>query len=56
MLEAGESRRFGKRQLWIRIGAPWNLVARRGTRRLSLPQTVADVLVTPGGIRSLALG
>ncbi len=55
-LEPGESRRFADRQLWMRIGAPWNLVARRGGRRLSLPQTVASVLVTADRIRTLSLG
>jgi transcriptional regulator with XRE-family HTH domain len=50
-LEPGESRRFGAVELWMRIGAPWNLVARRGGRWLSLPQTVATVLLTAHGIR-----
>jgi hypothetical protein len=56
MLEPGESRRFGERRLWLRIGAPWNLVASRGGHLLSLPQGVASVLVTSGAIRTLALG
>jgi cytoskeleton protein RodZ len=56
MLDPGESRRFGKRRLWLRIGAPWNLVASRGGQRLSLPQGVATVLVTPDAVRTLALG
>jgi Helix-turn-helix domain/RodZ C-terminal domain len=54
-LEPGDSRRFGQRPLWLRIGAPWNLVASRGGRRLSLPQKVATVLVTARGIRTVAL-
>lgn len=54
-LEPGNSRRFGQGPLWIRIGAPWNLVASRGGRRLSLPQTVATVLVTASGMRTVAL-
>jgi Helix-turn-helix domain/RodZ C-terminal domain len=55
-LQQGESRRFRQRQLWMRIGAPWNLQASRGGRRLSLPQTVATVLVTAGRIRTVGLG
>lgn len=53
-LEPGNSRSFGQGPLWIRIGAPWNLVARRGGRRLSLPQTIATVLVTASGMRTVA--
>jgi hypothetical protein len=53
-LEPGESRRFADGPLWIRIGAPWNLEASLAGRRLSLPQTVANVVVTAMGIRRLA--
>jgi cytoskeleton protein RodZ len=53
-LERGESRAFVDQQLWIRIGAPWNLVASRAGRRLSLPPALANVLVTANGIRTLA--
>jgi RodZ C-terminal domain len=53
-LEPGDSHRFADGQLWIRIGAPWNLEASRAGRRLSLPQTVANVVVTASGIRTLA--
>lgn len=52
-LEPGDSRRFAAGPLWIRIGAPWNLEASRAGRRLSLPQTVANVVVTASGIRTL---
>ncbi len=55
-LEPGESRRFADGQLWIRIGAPWNLEASRAGRRLVLPQSVANVVVTASGIRTLATG
>jgi cytoskeleton protein RodZ len=55
-LEPGDSRRFADGQLWIRIGAPWNLEASLAGRRLSLPQTVANVVVTANGIRSPATG
>jgi hypothetical protein len=56
MLEPGQSRRFREQQLWMRIGAPWNLVARWGGRPLSLPQTVANVIVTAAGMRTLPTG
>jgi cytoskeleton protein RodZ len=52
-LEPGQSRRFRDRQLWVRIGAPWNLIVNRGGRRLSMPQTVATVLVTSSGVRTV---
>jgi Helix-turn-helix domain/RodZ C-terminal domain len=52
-LEPGDSRRLADGPLWIRIGAPWNLEASRAGRRLSLPQTVANVVVTASGIRTL---
>jgi cytoskeleton protein RodZ len=55
-LEPGDSRRFAYAPLWIRIGAPWNLEASRAGRRLVLPQTVANVVVTASGIRRLAIG
>jgi hypothetical protein len=55
-LEPGDSQRFADGQLWIRIGAPWNLEASLAGRRLSLPQTVTNVLVTANGIRSPATG
>jgi hypothetical protein len=52
-LAPGESRRFTVGRLWIRIGAPWNLEASLSGRRLSLPQTVANLLVRASGIRTL---
>jgi cytoskeleton protein RodZ len=55
-LQPGESHRFRERQLWIRIGAPWNLAASRGGRPFSLPHAVATVLVTGDGIRTVGLG
>jgi cytoskeleton protein RodZ len=54
VLEPGDSRRFGEGHVWMRIGAPWNLVASRAGRRLSLPPTVASVVVTVSGIRTVA--
>jgi hypothetical protein len=55
MLEPGESRRFADGPLWIRMGAPWNLEASLAGRRLPLPPTVANVVVTAMGIRRLAI-
>lgn len=55
-LQPGQWRRFAQGPLWIRIGAPWNLEIRRAGAPLSLPQTVADVLVTGTGVRTLATG
>jgi len=55
-LEPGNSHRFADGPLWIRIGAPWNLEASLAGRRLSLPQTVVNVVVTAGGIRTPATG
>ncbi len=43
-------------RLWIRIGAPWNLDASLAGRPLSLPQTVANLVVTASGIRAAATG
>jgi cytoskeletal protein RodZ len=55
-LQPGDSQRFADGQFWIRIGAPWNLEASLAGRRLSLPQTVANVVVTANGIRTPATG
>jgi cytoskeleton protein RodZ len=51
-LEQGESRRFADKHLWIRVGAPWNLKASLAGRPLSLPKTVANLVVTASGIRT----
>jgi hypothetical protein len=55
-IQPGDSQRFADGQLWIRIGAPWNLEASLAGRRLSLPQTFANVVVTANGIRTPATG
>jgi len=50
----GKTIRFGLRApVWMRIGAPWNLNATIGGRRVtaSLPSAIGDVLVTRGGLR-----
>jgi hypothetical protein len=49
-----QARRFRRRRLWVRVGAPWNLVVRAGRRRLALPiTTTGNVLVTAVGITSV---
>ena len=51
-LQPGQSARFGlRRQLWIRIGAPWNLDATIDHRPLTLPAKTGDVLATAAGLR-----
>jgi hypothetical protein len=52
-LQPGQTARFGlKKPVWIRLGAPWNLVAAIGGRSISaaLPSRTGNVLVTPRGI------
>jgi cytoskeleton protein RodZ len=55
-LQQGDWRRFPGAQLWIRIGAPWNLEAFRAQRRLSLPSELATVSVSARGVRTLPNG
>ena len=47
-LQPGERAQFAGTHLWIRIGAPWNLDATLDGKRVRLPTSVADVVVTPG--------
>jgi hypothetical protein len=49
-LEQGETARFGGTRIWIRLGAPWNLTARLNGKPVQLPQTIANVFVTPTGL------
>jgi cytoskeletal protein RodZ len=53
-LEPGDSVRFAGRRLWIRIGAPWNLAARLNGRPVRLPTSIANVVVTPTGVRTIS--
>jgi transcriptional regulator with XRE-family HTH domain len=50
ILEAGERARFVGRRLWIRLGAPWNLTATLNGKPISLPDRIANVIVTPRGV------
>jgi len=49
-LETGRLARFSGKRLWLRIGAPWNLVATLNGKVLTLPSALANVVVTPGGL------
>lgn len=55
-LQAGQSVSFAAPQLWIRLGAPWNLAASLNGRPVALPTTTASVVVTPAGVRTVAGG
>jgi hypothetical protein len=52
-LQAGQRAQFAGAHLWIRIGAPWNVDATLDGKPVQLPASLANVLVTPGGLRSL---
>jgi hypothetical protein len=52
-LQSGQSARFSGRQLWVRIGAPWNVDATLNGKAVQLPPQTGDVLVTPAAVRSL---
>jgi len=52
-LQPGERAQFAGSHLWIRIGAPWNLDATLNGKRVQLPTSIADVMVTPSALRSL---
>jgi transcriptional regulator with XRE-family HTH domain len=47
-LRAGERVRLHGRQVWLRVGAPRNLDARVGTRRIALPRRTGNLVVTTG--------
>jgi hypothetical protein len=52
ILSPGQSLRFTRRYLWIRVGAPWNLDARlNGTGIQSLRPDTGNLLVTPTGVQ-----
>jgi hypothetical protein len=51
LLQEGDSLRFVRRRLWVRIGAPWNLRARLNGRTVrDLPADTGNVLVTRTGV------
>ncbi len=51
-LEQGQTVRFSGPRLWIRVGAPWNLVATLNGKRVRLPGSLGNVIATPNGLRS----
>lgn len=52
LLHEGDSLRFARKRLWIRIGAPWNLDARlSGQPVKGLPANTGNVVVTSKGLR-----
>lgn len=53
-LQQGQTARFGlRKELWIRLGAPWNLTATIGGHPVAseLPHRLGDVLATAAGLR-----
>jgi hypothetical protein len=52
-LEPGGRTSFAGTRLWIRLGAPWNVDATLNGKRVALPSSVGDVMVTAGSVRSL---
>jgi Helix-turn-helix domain/Domain of unknown function (DUF4115) len=54
-LAAGRRLRFARRQLWVRVGAPWNLTVKAGGRHVPVPlRTTGNMLVTAAGARVTA--
>jgi hypothetical protein len=51
-LAQGQSVRFPGTRLWIRLGAPWNLDAMLNGKRVQLPGSIANVVVTPSRLVS----
>jgi cytoskeleton protein RodZ len=49
-LEPGQTVHFSGKRLWIRIGAPWNLSASVNGKAVTLPSTLANVVVTRSGL------
>jgi cytoskeleton protein RodZ len=51
-LREGDSLRFARTRLWVRMGAPWNLEARLNGRALrGLPAATGNVFITRAGVR-----
>jgi hypothetical protein len=49
-LEPGKTARFVGTRLWVRFGAPWNLVATLNGKPVTLPAALGDVVATPSGL------
>jgi hypothetical protein len=55
LLEQGQTLRFKKRKLWIRLGAPQNLTVRLNGKAVSrLPKETANVAVSAAGVGTLS--
>ena len=53
LLRQGETVRLRGKQLWVRLGAPWNLDARLNGKPVhELPPTTGNVLITRAGLQS----
>jgi transcriptional regulator with XRE-family HTH domain len=52
-LEQGDTAHFTRKQLWIRLGAPWNLTVQVNGRSASLPASTVpiNVVVTRAGVK-----
>lgn len=49
-LDPARTVRFSGKRLWIRIGAPWNLLATLNGKPMALPSALGNVMVTPSGL------
>jgi len=55
MLETGSTRRFLRRRIWARLGAPWNISLRVDHRRIAVPiDTIGNLMVGRSGARAVA--
>lgn len=50
-LEQDARLRLPVRQLWLRVGAPWNLDARLRGKPVELPNRIADLVVKPNAVQ-----
>jgi hypothetical protein len=48
-LKQGETVRFRATRLWIRLGAPWNVLATLNGKRVALPGSIGNVVATRTG-------
>jgi hypothetical protein len=55
-LEPGRTVHFVSKQLWMRLGAPWNVDAQLNGKPTVLPTKTGDVVVTARGIATPASG
>ena len=53
-LGQGQTAHFAGTRLWIRLGAPWNVDATLNGKPAQLPTSLGNVVVTPGGLRTVS--